>query len=85
LGGKQFTVTYHRPLVVASAMRPWFRLARRTGIGIFVPPSAAEPWISRHPHVLRALERLDQMMERPCAMLGDHVLYQFDRTGVPAP
>ena len=50
LGGQHFTVTYHRAAALRQAMQPWFRLVERRGIGIFVPPSAAEPWITRHPN-----------------------------------
>jgi hypothetical protein len=59
---------------------PWFELEKRLGIGVTVPPSAAEPWISNHPHLLGAMETLDRMLSRPLAILGDHVLYQFRRT-----
>lgn len=80
LGGREFTVRYHRPAEVARAMAPWFRPVRRLGIGVFVPPSAAEPWISRHPRLLRALEALDRAAARQLALLGDHLLYHFERT-----
>lgn len=79
LGGREFSVRYHRPREVARAFAPWFRLERRVGIGVFVPPSAAEPAVSRHPRLLRALEGLDTICERPLALLGDHVLYLFRR------
>jgi ubiquinone/menaquinone biosynthesis C-methylase UbiE len=85
LGGRNFAVRYHRRGAIVSAMQPWFKLVRRLGIGIFVPPSAAEPWISRHPQLLACLERLDQLTTRPLAILGDHVLYHFERTTVNAP
>ncbi|HEX3754919.1 MAG TPA: class I SAM-dependent methyltransferase [Rhizomicrobium sp.] len=85
LGGQNFTVTYHRSQTLKAAMTPWFCLKRRVGIGIFVPPSAAEPWISRHPRFLRMLEQLDRVVERPLARIGDHILYHFERTGAPAP
>jgi SAM-dependent methyltransferase len=83
LGGRRFTVRYHRPAQVARAMAPWFRPVRRLGIGVFVPPSAAEPWISRHPRLLAVLEALDRAAARPLALLGDHVLYHFERTAAP--
>jgi SAM-dependent methyltransferase len=83
LGGREFTVRYHRPAEVRTAFAPWFRLRRMRGIGVFVPPSAAEPWISRFPRVVRALEILDRVAERPLALLGDHVLYHLVRTDVP--
>jgi SAM-dependent methyltransferase len=85
LGGLKFVVRYHRAGAIASAMRPWFKLVRRLGIGIFVPPSAAEPWISRHPTLLAALARADRLASRPLAVLGDHLLYHFERTSVKAP
>src|SRR5690606_36837541 len=84
LGGRHFTIRYHRPADVADAFGPWFRLVRRLGIGIFVPPSAAEPWISGHPSRLRTLERLDRIASRPLAHLGDHVLYWLERREQPA-
>jgi len=80
LAKREFTVRYHRSGDMARAMSPWFRLIARRGIGVFVPPSAAEPWISTHPHLLRAMESLDRVVSRPLALLGDHVLYEFERT-----
>jgi SAM-dependent methyltransferase len=85
IGDKKFTVIYHRSRALKSVMAPWFRLQRRIGIGVFVPPSAAEPWISGHPCLLSMLEVLDRLVERPLAGFGDHILYQFERTKSPAP
>lgn len=81
LGENTFHVRYHRPWTVRRAFAPWFRPVERRGIGIFVPPSAAEPWISARPGLLRGLERLDRTVERPLALLGDHLLYRFARSG----
>ncbi|HEU0013882.1 MAG TPA: class I SAM-dependent methyltransferase [Longimicrobium sp.] len=80
LGGREFVVRYHRPAEVDRVMAPWFRPVRRVGIGVFVPPSAAEPFISRFPRFVSALEALDRVVERPLALLGDHVLFQYERT-----
>ena len=80
LGNKKFPVRYHRARDLERMLAPYFRLESRRGIGIFVPPSAAEPWISRHARLLRTLEALDRIVERPLAPLGDHVLYLFVRT-----
>ena len=85
LGGRNFTVRYHRPRDVARAFSPWFRLRRTRGIGVFVPPSAAEPWISRHPRLVSALEALDRAAAAPLARLGDHLLFHLERTGAPSP
>lgn len=81
LGRHEFAVTYHRRAALARAFAPWFVLEKLIGIGITVPPSAAEPWISRHPRLLSTMERLDRMLSRPFARFADHILYQFRRTG----
>ena len=83
LAGRHFSVRYHRGRDVVRAMQPWFKLRKRVGIGVFVPPSAAEPWISRHPQLLDALEALDCALSRPLAPFGDHILYHFERTDAP--
>lgn len=85
LGGRDFTVRYHTSAEVQRAMAPWFELRRRVGIGVFVPPSAAEPWISGHPAMVRMLEAIDRVASRALAPLGDHVLYWLERTPVAAP
>ena len=79
LRGRQFSVRYHRRAEVERAMAPSFRLIGRKAVGLFVPPSAAEPWISRHPRLLATMETADRMLGRPLAPLGDHVLYVFER------
>ena len=80
LGGNEFVVRYHRQRDLVRALAPHFRLLDRRGIGVFVPPSAAEPWISAHPRLLSVLERLDHRLGRVLAPFGDHVLYEFERT-----
>jgi SAM-dependent methyltransferase len=80
LGGREFTVRYHRGRDLQRMLSPWFRLQSRRGIGVFVPPSAAEPWISSHPRLLKSLEALERGLSRPLALLGDHILYRFVRT-----
>lgn len=79
LSGREFTVRYHRRANIERVLAPWFRLRSCRGIGVAVPPSAAEPWISERPRLLAALARFDWAMARPLAALGDHVLYEFDR------
>lgn len=83
LAKRDFHVVYHRRRAMMRAFEPWFVLERRTGIGVVVPPSAAEPWISQHPRLLNVMETMDRGLAGPLAMLGDHVLYQFRRTNVP--
>jgi SAM-dependent methyltransferase len=80
LGSHEFNVLYHLRADLERAFAPWFVLEKRVGIGVAVPPSAAEPWISGQPHLLAAMEMFDRGFKRPLAMLGDHVLYEFRRT-----
>ncbi len=80
LGGCDFTVRYHRKHDVVRAFAPWFTLAGTKGIGIAVPPSAAEPWISTYPRLVRGLARCDRLIAGPLAFLGDHVMYDLLRT-----
>ena len=61
---------YHRARDIRIALQPWFKPVRRLGIGVFVPPSAAEPWISRHPRFLRALETFDRFAGRAAGDAG---------------
>jgi SAM-dependent methyltransferase len=80
LAAREFHIVYHRRREILRAFAPWFALEKRLGIGVMVPPSAAEPWISQRPRLLTAMEALDHVLARPLARLGDHVLYQFRRT-----
>jgi SAM-dependent methyltransferase len=81
VAGEPFTVTYPAPRAFARAFAPWFVLRRTLGIGVFVPPSSAEPWISRVPGAVAAAEALDRVAARPLALLADHVLLDFARPG----
>ncbi len=84
VGGHAFTVAYPSPAALGRGFAPWFARRRTVGVGVFVPPSSAEPWISRRPRLLSLLERLDRVAARPLALLGDHVLVDLERTEVPA-
>jgi SAM-dependent methyltransferase len=80
LGGEHFQVWYPSPRQIARALSPYFRLRRVRGIGILVPPSAAEPWISRFPRLVSMLEAADRVLTAPLALLADHVLLHLERT-----
>ena len=80
LAQREFHVVYHRRSALVRALTPWFVLEKRFGIGITVPPSAAEPWISGYPRLLGFMEKVDRVGSRPMAIFGDHILYQFRRT-----
>ena len=79
LAKRNFEVFYHRAFDLRRAFQPWFELEQKIGIGIAVPPSAAEPWISRHPSLLAHMEAFDRVMAGSLSSFGDHVLYQFRR------
>lgn len=79
LGKYEFAVKYHRRTALTRALAQWFVLEKQIGIGITVPSSAAEPWISRHPRLLSTMEGLDCALSRPFARFADHILYQFRR------
>jgi hypothetical protein len=85
IGGRRFTIRYHRGRALVRIMQPWFRFIRARGIGVFVPPSSAEPWVSRHPRFLALLEAADRIVSAPLSVFGDHVLYHFERTAAKAP
>jgi SAM-dependent methyltransferase len=80
LAKREFRIVYHRRSDLVDAFAPWFVLEKRLGIGVAVPPSAAEPWISAHPRLLALMEAMDRVVSRPMAVFGDHILYQFRRT-----
>jgi SAM-dependent methyltransferase len=82
LANLSFDIVYHRRAGLQRVFAPWFVLEKRFGIGITVPPSAAEPWISLRPRLLAGMEKLDRVLSHPLAIFGDHVLYQFRRTEV---
>lgn len=83
LAKHEFPIVYHRRADLLRAFAPWFVLEKSLGIGVTVPPSAAEPWISQQPRLLDTMETLDRVLSRPLARLGDHILYQFRRTAIP--
>jgi ubiquinone/menaquinone biosynthesis C-methylase UbiE len=79
VGTHHFVVNYPSPGRIAAAFAPAFKLVRVRGIGVFVPPSAAEPAISSMPRLLRGLEALDRVVSAPLALFGDHVLIELER------
>jgi SAM-dependent methyltransferase len=83
VGGSPFAVTYPSPRAFARAFAPFFLLRSTLGVGVFVPPSSAEPLVSRFPRLLSLLEAMDRLVARPLALLGDHVLLDLVRTEAP--
>jgi SAM-dependent methyltransferase len=63
------------------AFAPEFRTRRVAALGVFLPPSYAEPWAARHPHLLARLDRWERRWEtvRPLPQLADHYLLDLER------
>lgn len=79
ISGLDFEVHYPSVAEIARAFGPEFRLSRKRGVGVFVPPSAAEPGISSFPEVVRAMAAADRVVATPLWFLGDHVLLELER------
>jgi SAM-dependent methyltransferase len=75
-------VRYPSVRTLARIFAPGFRLTKRQGIGITLPPSYLESWARKFPVVLDRLARLDRRIGCfPLARsMGDCVLLQFERT-----
>ncbi|QNI37659.1 class I SAM-dependent DNA methyltransferase [Edaphobacter albus] len=58
-----------------------FRLISITGIGVTVPPSYADSWISQRPRLLHLFEITDAAIRRfpGLRVLGDHMLLHLER------
>jgi ubiquinone/menaquinone biosynthesis C-methylase UbiE len=77
-------VEVHYPTVgaVRRAFAPEFCLRRLRAVGLLVPPSYAEGWASQHRTTLNVLEKLDRSLGALPILcrLGDHVLFDFERS-----
>lgn len=80
-GGNEFSIQYPTVASMARTLQPHFRLVRSVGIGVFVPPSYAEPLVVGHPRLFTQLMRLDQVSASwpgfRCS--GDHILLHFKK------
>lgn len=81
IGAVTIPVTYPTVSSLRRAFSPWFQLRSRSAVGLFVPPSYVERWMSKHSKVLSRLERLDKgSAEWPIFRdLGDHLLLELVR------
>lgn len=78
----QMRVFYPSARKMKSNYKKYFRLTSLHGIGVFVPPSFMESWVSRKPRFLAKMDLLDQCFrDWPILrVIGDHVLLVFTRT-----
>jgi ubiquinone/menaquinone biosynthesis C-methylase UbiE len=82
LQGIAVSVLYPSKRSVCKAFTPWFVLRSTQAVGLFIPPSYMEEWSARHKRIIATLQRLDGLFRsfEVFAFLGDHVLYEFERT-----
>jgi ubiquinone/menaquinone biosynthesis C-methylase UbiE len=83
LGELRFPVFYPTLSQLRRILAPEYRIVSIAGIGITVPPSYLEPWMARHPRLLRRLEALDAKVRTWPGLrtIGDHLLLHLERVG----
>lgn len=81
LDGASLTVFYPTLRQLRRSFSPYFRLRSVQGVGVVVPPSYLEAWVSCHPSILRLLCRLEPLLASLPVLrgLGDHVLLRFEK------
>jgi SAM-dependent methyltransferase len=77
-------VRYPTVSQIKRTLSPWFALQEVCAVGLAIPPSYMESWVSRHPFLFRSLLRIDHALRAlpGCRILGDHVLLAFTRCDV---
>ncbi len=75
------TVRYPSIRALRRAFAPGFVVRRVGGLGVLLPPTYAEAWARRHPHLIARLDRWERRIERwPIVpWLGDHCLLELER------
>ncbi len=81
VGDLRIEVSYPTVRKVRQVFSPWFRLKSRAAIGLFVPPSYVETWVSGRAKTFVRLEKLDRLFSAWPVFrdAGDHVLLEFER------
>jgi hypothetical protein len=76
-----FPVYYPTLSQVRRAFEPGFPIISTAGVGIAVPPSYLEAWVTKHPQLLRPMEAVDERIRRRplLRVLGDHMLLHLER------
>lgn len=82
IGGQKLYVRYWSVREIRFCFSPYFRLKRRAGLGITVPPSYLEFLAGRFPAIFRRAAKIDLAISGVAAFrsLADHVLFTFERS-----
>jgi hypothetical protein len=74
-------IRYPSVATTKRAFAPGFRPVATYALGALVPPTYAEPWAERHPHLVEQLNRVERLFERvpPLPWLSDHYLLELVR------
>jgi SAM-dependent methyltransferase len=81
LQGAPLTVYYPTLAELRRNFAPHFQLRSIRGIGVAIPPSYLEPWVTRHPRVFKLLRRIESRVATLPILrsTGDHILLRFER------
>ena len=76
-----FPVYYPSIGQLRSAFGPEFRLVSTTAVGLAVPPSYVEAWVTSRPRLLKLLEAIDKTVRTWPGLrtLGDHMLLRLEK------
>ncbi len=84
IGGHNIRVWYPAAKAFRGAFAPEFKIRRIIGLGVFLPPSYLHPVLAGRSGLFRLLCRFEQSRASipPFRILGDHILYDFERTSM---
>ena len=82
LGDVTVPIYYPTCRQIADSFACGFRLVGIYGIGITVPPSYVESWVTLHPQLLKVFQKVDSSIRKVPGfrLIGDHVLLHFERS-----
>jgi ubiquinone/menaquinone biosynthesis C-methylase UbiE len=84
IGGHEVRVWYPAAKALRRSFTPEFKIRRTIGLGVFLPPSYLYPVVEGRSGLFRLLCRLERSRASiaPLRLLGDHILYDFERTSM---